>query len=155
MALEQTYNKEAKTQLFKGITQQQAIREKYQKALHALTAVSEQTEAVVHVSEGTGTPRRPAKTQASKDRDAVNNIQAIRENYPKALPALTAVSEQTEAVVHVNEGTGTPRRPAKTQASKDRDAVNNIQAIREKYHKALHALTAVSEQTEAVVGTCQ
>ena len=103
MALEQTYNKDAKTQLLKGITQQQTIREK----------------------------------------------------YPKALPALTAVSEQTEAVVHVSEGTGTPRRPAKTQASKDRDAVNNIQAIREKYHKALHALTAVLEQTKAVVGTCQ
>ena len=58
-------------------------------------------------------------------------------------------------MVHVNEGTGTPRRPAKTQASKDIDAVNNIQAIREKYHKTLSALTAVSEQTKAVVGTCQ
>ena len=72
MALEQTYNKEAKTQLFKDITQ--AAREKYLRALPALTAVSEQIKAMVNVSEGTCTHRRPVKTQASKDRDAVNNI---------------------------------------------------------------------------------
>ena len=77
IALEQTYNKEAKTQLFKGITQQQAAREKYLMALPDLIAVSEQTKAMVRVSEGTGTPRRPAKTQASKDKDAVNNINTL------------------------------------------------------------------------------
>ena len=77
MALEQTYNKEAKTQLFKGIMQQQSARKKYLRALPALTAVSEQTRAMVHVSEGTCTPRRPTKTQASKDRGAVNNIKML------------------------------------------------------------------------------
>ena len=77
MALEQTYNKEAKTQLFKGIIQKQSARKKYQWALSVLTAVSEQTRAMVHVSEGTCTPRRPTKTQASKDRDAVNNIKML------------------------------------------------------------------------------
>ena len=32
-------------------------------------------------------------------------------------------------MVHVNEGTGTPTRPVKTQASKDKDAVNNIKTL--------------------------
>ena len=32
---------------------------------------------MVHISEGTATPRRPVKTQASKDRDAVNNIKML------------------------------------------------------------------------------
>ena len=32
---------------------------------------------MVHVSDGTGPPRRPAKTQASKDIDAVNNIKTL------------------------------------------------------------------------------
>ena len=32
-------------------------------------------------------------------------------------------------LAHVNEGTGTPTRPAKTQASKDIDAVNNIKTL--------------------------
>ena len=40
MAREKTYNKGAKTQLFRGITQQQAAREKYLRALPALTAAS-------------------------------------------------------------------------------------------------------------------
>ena len=31
----------------------------------------------MRVSGGTGTPRRPAKTQASKDRDAVNNVSML------------------------------------------------------------------------------
>ena len=46
-----------------------------------------------------------------------------------ALPVHTAVSKQTKATVHISEGTDTPRRPAKTHASKDRDAVDNIKTL--------------------------
>ena len=77
ITLEQTYNKEANTQLVKGITQEQAAREKYLRELPALTAASEQIKAMVRVSEGTGTPRRPAKTQALENGDAVNNISML------------------------------------------------------------------------------
>ena len=61
-------DKEAKTQLSKGITKQQAVSEKYTSSLTVLTAISKQTKAMVHVSEGTGTPRRPTKTGIERQR---------------------------------------------------------------------------------------
>ena len=50
MALEQTYNREAKTQLFKEITQQEAASDKYIQALPVLT-VSESTKGMVHLQD--------------------------------------------------------------------------------------------------------
>lgn len=49
MALEQTYNRDAKTQLFHGISQQPAAMEKYLRALPKLTSISEQTKRMVHI----------------------------------------------------------------------------------------------------------
>ena len=49
MALEQTYNKEGKTSLFKGITQTETAREKYIKMLPFLTAISESVKQMVHM----------------------------------------------------------------------------------------------------------
>lgn len=49
MALEKTYNHDAKTKLFTGISQQPTPMEKYLKALTVLTAVSEQTKAMAHL----------------------------------------------------------------------------------------------------------
>ena len=65
MALEQTYNKEAKTQLFNGITQKQAAREKFLRALPALTAISEQTKAMVHVSDQRKHRQRKTEVQST------------------------------------------------------------------------------------------
>lgn len=50
LALEQTYNKEGKTLLFKGITQDDATREKYVKTLPFLTAASESVKEMVHMN---------------------------------------------------------------------------------------------------------
>ena len=49
LALEQTYNKEGRTSLFKGITQDEATREKYIKTLPFLTSVSEYVKEMVHM----------------------------------------------------------------------------------------------------------
>lgn len=50
MALEQTYNKEGKTSLFKGITKSGATRDKYIKSLLFLTLMSESVKNMVHMA---------------------------------------------------------------------------------------------------------
>ena len=50
LALEQTYNKEGKTSLFKGIIQAESAREKYIKTLPFMTSVSESVKQMVHMT---------------------------------------------------------------------------------------------------------
>ncbi|KAG1701647.1 hypothetical protein GQR58_004678 [Nymphon striatum] len=50
LALEQTYNREGKTSLFKGITQLESAREKYIKALLFMTSVSESVKQMAHMT---------------------------------------------------------------------------------------------------------
>ncbi|KAG1712145.1 Serine/threonine-protein kinase greatwall [Nymphon striatum] len=50
LALEQTYNREGKTSLFKGITQLESAREKYIKALPFMTSVSESVKQMAHMT---------------------------------------------------------------------------------------------------------
>ena len=50
MALEQTYNCDAKTQLFTGISQHPQTIEKYLKALPVMTSASEQLKTMVHMN---------------------------------------------------------------------------------------------------------
>ncbi|KAG1668451.1 hypothetical protein GQR58_017873 [Nymphon striatum] len=49
-ALEQTYNREGKTSLFKGITQLESARETYIKALPFMTSVSESVKQMAHMT---------------------------------------------------------------------------------------------------------
>ena len=49
MGLEQSYNCDAKTELFHGITQKPETMEKYLRVIPKLTAVSEQTKHIVHM----------------------------------------------------------------------------------------------------------
>ena len=51
MALEQTYNCDAKTHLFNGITQHPQTIDKYLKALPVMTSVSEQVKTMVHMNQ--------------------------------------------------------------------------------------------------------
>ena len=51
MALEQTYNKEGKTSLFKEISQAPAARQKYVKVVPFMTAVSEGIKSMAHVNQ--------------------------------------------------------------------------------------------------------
>ena len=50
MALEQTFNKDAKTKLFSGKTKNKAAVAKYLKAFPVITAISEETLQVVHMT---------------------------------------------------------------------------------------------------------
>ncbi|KAG1649605.1 hypothetical protein GQR58_028853 [Nymphon striatum] len=50
LALEQTYNREGKTSLFKGIKQLESAREKYIKALPFMTSVSESAKQMAHMT---------------------------------------------------------------------------------------------------------
>jgi hypothetical protein len=75
MALEKTYNRDAKTVLFQGITQNQATMDKYLKALPVLTAISEETQKMVNMSED-----RSNSSNAQADINAVKQIKSIVKN---------------------------------------------------------------------------
>ena len=49
MTLEKTWNRDAKTKSFTGISQRPAAMEKYRRVLPVLTAESEQTKAMTHL----------------------------------------------------------------------------------------------------------
>lgn len=49
LALEQTYNKEGKTSLFRGITLVESAQEKYIKTLPYMTSISESEKTLVHM----------------------------------------------------------------------------------------------------------
>ena len=54
LTLEQTYNKEGKSSLFKGISQSNEAKNKYIQTVPLMTKVSESVKAMVHLdSEGT------------------------------------------------------------------------------------------------------
>ena len=63
LALEQTYNKEGKASLFKGITQAESAREKYIKTLPFLTSISEKVKQMVHMA----SPESDPHEKVSKD----------------------------------------------------------------------------------------
>ena len=74
MALEQTYNCDAKIQLFHGITQQPRNIDKYLKALAVLTSVSEQVKNMAHMN-----PVNTSTTldTAAKERALVREIATV------------------------------------------------------------------------------
>jgi len=74
MALEKTYNRDAKTKLFTGISQQPAAMEKYLQALPVLTAVSEQTRAMAHLDLDDRKHHEDSNTHAIKEAQTVKKI---------------------------------------------------------------------------------
>jgi len=74
MALEKTYNHDAKTKLFTGISQQPAAMEKYLRALPVLTAVSEQTKAMAHMDQGDTKHHEDSNSQATKEAESVKKL---------------------------------------------------------------------------------
>ncbi|KAJ8367324.1 hypothetical protein AAFF_G00320880 [Aldrovandia affinis] len=73
MALEKTYNRDAKTKLFTGISQQPAAMEKYLQALPVLTAVSEQTKAMSYLDMD-DTKHHEDTSQGTKEAEGVRKI---------------------------------------------------------------------------------
>ena len=72
LALEQTYNKDAKTKLFAGITKNQGAIAKYLKALPVITAVSEETLRMAHLQEDYQLNESVAV--ASRDRETLQKL---------------------------------------------------------------------------------
>ncbi|KAI0208240.1 hypothetical protein LSAT2_007112, partial [Lamellibrachia satsuma] len=110
MAIEQTYNKEEKTQLFKGITQQQASREKYRRALSALPAVSDQTSSCLGADFQQSRIRLPAQSQSRLPAVSEQTSSSLGSDFQQSRSRLPAVSKQTKAIVHVSEGSCRRRR---------------------------------------------
>ena len=75
MALEQTFNKDAKTKLFSGITKNKAAVAKYLKALPVITAISEETLKMAHM---TGSVDSEEST-ALKKWDTLHKLRSVLE----------------------------------------------------------------------------
>ncbi|KAJ8366699.1 hypothetical protein AAFF_G00345190 [Aldrovandia affinis] len=80
MALEKTYNCDAKTKLFTGISQQPAAIEKYLRALPVLTAVSEQTKAMAHLDMDDTKHHEDSNSQRTKEAESVRRITDVINN---------------------------------------------------------------------------
>ena len=79
MALEQSYNCDAKTELFHGISQKPETMEKYLRVIPRLTAISEQTKQMVHMEE-IHRHYEDSPGVSKKENEAVDRIKtAIRE----------------------------------------------------------------------------
>jgi len=89
MALEQTYNKDAKTKLFSGVSQTQAMISKYLKALPELTSISQQTLEMVHMMKDDVLPRNGSSVK--EDNCVSNIIKVISEKFIH--PFTSCVSE--------------------------------------------------------------
>lgn len=74
LALEQTYNKDGKTSLLKGITQNPATREKYLKTVPFLTAVSENVKSMAHINQGQSAHHGDSDDLAIATEAQVNDI---------------------------------------------------------------------------------
>lgn len=79
MALEKTYNRDAKTKLFTGISQKPATMEKYLRALPVLTAVSEETKAMAHLDVTTTKHHEDSHSLAAKNTECVQKIRHVVE----------------------------------------------------------------------------
>ncbi|KAJ8366433.1 hypothetical protein AAFF_G00355510 [Aldrovandia affinis] len=80
MALEKTYNRDAKTKLFTGISQQPAAMEKYLRALPVLTGVSEQTKAMAHLDIDDTKHHEDSNSQGTKEAESVRKITDVINN---------------------------------------------------------------------------
>ena len=74
MALEKTYNRDAKTKLFTGISQQPAAMEKYLKALPVLTAVSKHTKIMAHLDADDTKHHEDKDSQGANEAEGVKKI---------------------------------------------------------------------------------
>ena len=74
MGLEQSYNKDAKTKLFSGITQNKAALSKYLKALPSITSISEQTQKMVNMKID---ETYSHESSAKKDRDSIHKLLCV------------------------------------------------------------------------------
>ena len=77
MALEQTYNREGKTSLLKGISQAPASREKYVKTIPFLTKISESVKAMADVGESHSHHHGESTKSIANDFQIVDNMRSV------------------------------------------------------------------------------
>ena len=77
---EKTYNRDAKTKLFTGISQQPTAIEKYLKARPVLTAVSEQTKAMAHLDADDTKHHEDKDSQGAKEAECIRKITDVISN---------------------------------------------------------------------------
>ena len=75
LALEQTYNREGKTSLLKGISQCSEARNKYIETVPAMTKVSEAVKAMVHMDTSISKHHGESAPQSKEDLQVVIKIQ--------------------------------------------------------------------------------
>jgi len=80
MALENTYNRDAKPKLFIVFNHKPAAMEKYLPALPLLTAVSEQTKSMAHLDQCGTKHHEDSCSLAMKEADSVKKITPIMNN---------------------------------------------------------------------------
>lgn len=76
MGLEQTYNCDAKTELFHGISQKPETMEKYLRVIPKLTAISEQTKGMVHM-EDIHKHHEDSPGVSKRENEAVDRIKTV------------------------------------------------------------------------------
>ena len=74
LALEQTYNRDAKTVLFLGITQKQATMDKYLKVFPVLAAISGETQKMAHIPDSKS---ENTENSANSNCNAVRHIRSV------------------------------------------------------------------------------
>ena len=77
MALEQTYNNEGKTSLFKGISQSDATREKYIKTIPFMISISESVKSMAKVTLQQAGHHGERQNQAQYDHYTVEKIKKV------------------------------------------------------------------------------
>ena len=80
MALEKTYNRDAKTKLFTRISQQSTAMDKYLQALLMLTAVSEQTKVMAHLNPNEPKHSLDSNSQSGKEDACTKQIIEVIKN---------------------------------------------------------------------------
>ena len=74
MALEQTYNCEGKTALFKGLTQNSDAIDKYIRIFPIMTAVSQKVNEMAHFNKSQNSHHRDSRNEAILQKEYLNRL---------------------------------------------------------------------------------
>ena len=104
LAIEQTYNRDGKISILKGISQSPAAREKYNKTAPILTAVSEQVTSIFHMNTGISAHHGDSYASRTFTEAKVNDI-----IYVVTRKMINPFGHQSHELVNVSSGEVAPR----------------------------------------------
>ena len=105
LAIEQTYNRDGKISILKGILQSLAAREKYIKTAPLLTAVSEQVRSIVHMNTGISAHHGDSDASRTFTEAKVNDI-----IYVVTRKMINPFVHQSNELVNVSSGEVAPSK---------------------------------------------